>query len=405
MPLYRKHVAQDLENKRSEFEGKSVQDEVIEEYRQAATSATTDYTKTEIEEELADYTLPGALPTEELNEQDGLIVPFEDSKDWESHEAVNDWARSHLENTTTIAADGSQIDPVTEFEQPVALVQAVWMANNHTIDGDYQRGVETEVLTPEDLLYEDPESGHILIDDEETSLTRFESEMEVLANRIEEHSEDETPPVVMYDGPLILSFAQMFNDSTQKRYIESLAKVLAASKHHKVPVVGYTAGSKASDLAKMLESLELADTNVTLRDYQVLNEFMENWGDRSIIFNSRRDNSLNWLTATYRGESYDFSEDILFTYLNIGPGPQMDRVDFPRWIYREGLVDHVLSALRAECGIGRGYPEILQAVDADAVISKQEREEFLRMFQDFSNEHNIDIKWDSKALSKKRRRR
>jgi hypothetical protein len=172
-----------------------------------------------------------------------------------------------------------------------------------------------------------------------------------------------------------------------------------------VPVVGYTAGSKASDFAKMIERLDLVDTRQSVRDYQVIESVLENWGDRTLIFNSRRDNSLNWLQTTYHGVDYDFSKDILFTYLNTSSGPQVDRLDFPRWVQEEGFVDHVLAAVRAETGVGRGYPEILQTVDADAVISRQEREEFLRMYQEFSEEHDIELRWNNKALSKKRRRR
>jgi hypothetical protein len=91
--------------------------------------------------------------------------------------------------------------------------------------------------------------------------------------------------------------------------------------------------------------------------------------------------------------------------MQIGSGPQLDRLDLPEWVLKEDLVDHVMSVIRSECGVGRGYPEILQAADADAVISRQDREEFLRMYQDFSDENDIELRWNNKALSKKRRRR
>jgi hypothetical protein len=403
MPLYRDKIAQELEDKKSDFQTGIGQD-VVDEFQDAA-GELSDLSREEIEERLDEFELPAALPTEEFEENDGLTVQFEESREWESHEAVNKWARSQIEGAPTISADGSQIDPVSEFEKPVGLVQAVWIANNHTADGDYEEDVETKVLTPEDLLFEDPNTGLIQVDDEEVSISRFELEMKVLERQIKKHADNEATPVVLYDGPLVLSFAQMFSSTVQDRYSEALARLLAASEHHGVPVIGYTAGSKASDLAKMIERLGLVDVSQSVRDYQLVDGLVDEWGDRTIIFNSRRDNSLNWLQTTYHGQEYDFSEDILFTYLKTDSGPQVDRIDFPRWVQEEGLVDHVMAVLRAEAGIGRGYPEILQSVDADAVISRQEREEFLRMYQDFSEENDIDLRWNNKALSKKRRRR
>lgn len=405
MPLYRNRIAQELEGKKSEFTGKAVNQKAIEEFRSAAGELTSKFSADEIREELKDYDLPKALPTEEYSEDGELIVSFDESSDWSSHEAVNNWAREKIHGVTTVAADGSQIDPVTEFEQPVGLVQAVWISNNHTKEGDYERGVETNVLSPEDILFENPNTGHIQVDNEEVPLARFEAEMKVLEQQIKEHSDDETPPVVLYDGPLILSFTQMFDDVTRERYGEALARLLAASRHHQVPVVGYTAGSKASDFAKMIEKLGLIDASSSVRDYQIFEDMAENWGDRSVLFKSRRDNSLNQLQTSYHGVEYDFSESILFSYMQIGSGPQLDRLDIPEWVLEEGLVDHVMSVVRAECGVGRGYPEILQAADADAVISRQDREEFLRMYQDFSEENDIELRWNNKALSKKRRRR
>ncbi len=406
MPLYRNRIAQELEERKDEFDDQ-MDAGVVDEFREAAEVLMEELSRDEIEERLSQYELPAALTTGEFDEHDGLVVTFEESSDWETHEAVNTWARSQLEGVTTISSDGSQIDPVTEFQKPAALVQVVWIENNHAAERDYEEGVETSVLTPGDVLFEDPDSGLVMIDEEEVPVSRFELELRVLVDRIEQFGENggENPPVILIDGPFVLSFAQMYSDDVQERYTEALARLLAASEHHGVPVVGYTAGSQASDLAKMIELLGLVEGQQSVRDYQIAGHFMENWGDRTILFESRRDNSLNWLTTTYRGDDYDFSEDLLFTYLKTGPGVQVDRLDIPRWIHEDGRTDYVVETVRAEAGVGRGYPEIIQAVDADAVISRQDREEFLRLLQDFSTENDIGLRWNNKALSKKRRRR
>ncbi|MFB1063322.1 DNA double-strand break repair nuclease NurA [Natrinema sp. H-ect4] len=403
MPLYRRLVAQELEEKKSEF-SRDIGSEAIEAYQEAA-ETLAGLAKEEFDRRVSRIDAPSAIPTQEFAEHDGLCIPFEASTDWQSHEDVNTWARSQFEGVTTVAADGSQIDPIAEFEQPVGLVQVVWMENNHEAEGDYEEDVETELLTPDDLLFEDPNTGYVHVDEQEVPVTRFETEMEILEDRIAEHSEDEKRPVVMYDGSLILSFTQMMDQKTQTRYGEALSRLIAASKHHNVPVLGYISGSRATELGKLLKELDIVDADRSVRDYQILDELLTNWGSRTVLFRSQRDSTLQKLQTTYQGTDYDFSEDILFTYLNTGPGPQLDRIELPRWVYEADLVDHILSVVRAEAGVGRGYPEIIQSVDTDAVLSREDRDEFLRLCQEFSDENDIEMRWNNKALSKKRRRR
>lgn len=403
MPLYKDHVAQELEQKSHEFTGQFGR-EAVAEY-QTAIEDLAAMDPEAITAELESKAFPGAVPTAEFEAADGLVIPFEESREWGSHEAVNEWARDHLEGITTIAADGSQINPISEFEQTVGLVQVVWMTNHHAASGEYDEAAETVVLTPEDLLYEDPNTGQINVDEQEVPLTRFETEIEALEAQVTTHSEADPPPVVLYDGSLILSFIQMFDQKAQQRYSEALARLLAASRHHGVPVVGYVSGSKATELSTLMQTLDLVETSQRIRDYQLLTDALEQWGDRTPLFAAHRDQTQHQLQTTYHGTDYDFSEKILFTYMDIGPGPQLDRIALPEWIHTQDLTEYVLSVVRAEAAVGRGYPEILQAVDADAVISRQDRQEFLRMYQEFSAAHDLDLEWNTKALSKERRRR
>ena len=78
MPLYRDRVAEELEGKKSEFRGE-LNREAIEEYTEAADDLPSNFSKKEIEDELEDIDLPGALPTEEFSENDGIMIPFEES--------------------------------------------------------------------------------------------------------------------------------------------------------------------------------------------------------------------------------------------------------------------------------------------------------------------------------------
>ena len=403
MPLYDRELVSKLEDQAEDFKVPEERKQSVREYRDAFDNVSSNYSKEEVQEALSEDEFPGALPTDEFDKVSGFSVDFDQS--WSSHEEVNVWAVDVLEDRVMIAADGSQIEPIDEFDQPVGLAQAVWLINRHKRGKDYTRDVDMEVLTPEDLLYKDPNTGYVQVDDQEVSVSRFELEMKVLCERIEEYADAERPPVVMYDGSLEISFIQTFDQNTQERYAKAMSRLLAASRHHEVPVIGFTSGSKGRDLAVMLEHLNEVDAPQKIRDFRVLLQELGNWGDRSVLFRTQRGSTMNRLSTSYHGGEYDFSDRLLFTYLNTGSGQSLDRVGIPKWVHEEEMVDEVLSTVRAQAAVGRGFPEILSAADADAVISNTDRDRFLEIMQTFSEANDIDIRWVDKALNKRRRRR
>ncbi len=403
MPIYKDEIAKQLEDKQEEFEERDDRD-LLEKFRESLVELIELESLQSVKEKLREIEYPGALPAKEVEDTESVNMVFEQSKKWESHEATNRWASDVLEEKSSIAADGSQIEPVSEFSRPVALVQAVWMENRHSKSKDYSESYETEVLTPEDLEYEGPE-GRIRVDNQEVGVRRFELECRVLKQRIERASEKNNDAVVFFDGSLIPSFTKVYDGKKQERFLKALAGLLAASQHHRVPVVGYVSGSRATELTEMLQNIDDSLPESKIRDHRILDELLEGWGDRIPAFAARRGEIQDRLQTTYRGENYSFGDEILFTYMKTGAGDQIDRLEFPSWILEDERLEETLSIVRAEAGVGRGYPEILQAVDTDAVISRKDREEFLQMYQKFMEQKGLQMDWNNKALSKERRRR
>jgi len=120
-----------------------------------------------------------------------------------------------------------------------------------------------------------------------------------------------------------------------------------------------------------------------------------------------------WLfETTYEGQTYSYGKDIYFSYLKVPPGAGLDRLEFPGWLRREdgpegyeSLYEYVLTMVRAEAGVGRGYPEVLQQADTDAVLTHEDRQRFLRLLKEWGSANDVPIEWDAKALSKELRRR
>jgi hypothetical protein len=222
----------------------------------------------------------------------------------------------------------------------------------------------------------------------------------------------ERPPIVLYDGPLVLSFTTPLSGDSRRRYIETMSQVVAASHELQVPLVGYVAGTDASDLVRMVRLLHPSfDDDRTVPDARVLSGLMGTWGDRTVPFVCRRDSSVEDLTRMDGAGAYNFSGEVLFSYLNVPPGSGLDRIEFPDWLVREDgpgkyetMYDYAIEMVRAEAAVGRGYPELLQQADSDAVLDQQDRQRFHRLLQNWAEEHDIPLEWDAKALSKERRR-
>lgn len=393
-------------------------DDLLDRYRRVLTALPERWTSAGICDRLESVAHPGALPSNAFDEVDSLVQDHPDSEQWASHEAVNDWARDVLWNVPMVAVDGSEIPPTTQFNLPVAYVQAAWALNHHAPEGDLDRGLSGRVLSPEEIRRTN--AGHQLVDPGLVGEHRYEHEGELVVDRIRSLAEAreagalERPPIVLYDGPLVVSFVEAFGKARRQHYLEVMSRILAASKHHEIPLVGYVAGTAAKELTTMIRELipdEFSGEEAP-EDGRVLIDLMSPWGDHTIPFVSRRDESVDALSYQYEGEQYEFSTDLLFSYLNAPPGGGIDRVEFPGWITRregpagyETMGEYTIETVRAETAIGRGYPELLQQVDSDVVLDQRDCQQFLKLLQNWAAENDVPLEWDAKALSKELRRR
>ena len=310
---------------------------------------------------------------------------------------------------TTIAADGSELGPTDEFTVPLGLVQVAWTANHHHEKGEYEEGINTRILGPKAVTQEsDEEDGIRYTDGQAPGHERYLTEGETVINCIEEFADLDPPPIIIYDGPLVPTFANTYSPGVRDNYYrQTMSRVLAASQHHKVPIVGYSAGSSRTNIAKLLRRTyrDRLENEPFVADSRILNGFTKNWGDRSQVFVHRQDGTIDALECSYSGIEYAFATDVMFGYLDVPNGDAMDYLEFPGWILREELVDYVFDVVRAEAGVGRGYPEIIQQADANAVLDATAKRRFLALVQNFAEQEGLPIEWNAKRLSKERRRR
>ncbi|MFL6285623.1 MAG: DNA double-strand break repair nuclease NurA [Pyrinomonadaceae bacterium] len=403
--LYRTHVMSALERRRVDFVNfeRGMRDGVGE--LAARLRALAGRTSAEVQRASESDGKRVTYPSDELEQARGAVVRF--AERWRSHEEARRWAVGALAGRVTFAADGSQLFPGREASVPVAAVQVASFENPHTHEGRYLKDVHFEVITPDELRaggrgFDSPEQV--------VGARRFELEADAVCAFLDRHrgwrERGERVPVAFFDNTLVFSSPRGDSASFFSLYSAALARLISLSRETEVPVVGYVDHSYAPDVCDLLEAFyeDLPETNVY--DAQILSArggeggapLLDAWGDRTIFWHCRRRN----LAASFYDERG--APLVGFVYLQTTGDGNPARLDIPAWVQAAGLLEEVVDAVRAECVVGNGYPYAIETADEAAVMTARDREQFLRVMQDFADEHQLDFRLSRKPASKARRR-
>lgn len=359
----------------------------------------------------------GARPTMEFDHwlttatnQDyhGPVFPF--GREFSSHEQSRLWAEC-IEGITTIAVDGSQLMPWRDASIPVGLVQVGFFVNPHARGSVYTKDVRMEVLAPEELM---EETGNELDDPDsypysemQVTQRRYLLEVETICNLMKQYAatrRTDDPlysPLVFFDGSLVVSFALTMPNPYRQRYVDAAISLLKTSEDLRVPLIGYIDTSYARDTITMLRRLDAKLPRPVLRDTKQIHDALLwrghlRWGDRTPAMICSRNDVL---------ESYGpYHSSVAFSYLQTTSTRPPTRLEFPRWMLDDGILEPVLDVVRAEIIAGNGYPYAIETADAVSVITMQDRAEFYGHFQAFMEHQGVKFNYSTKALSKNRRR-
>src|SRR6266567_3028069 len=328
-----------------------------------------------------------------------------------NHEQAREWAEC-IEGITTLAVDGSQLQPWRDASIPVALVQVGFFANPHMHGRPYAKDVRLEVLAPDEIVEEsssesiDPDSYPY--SELQVTLRRYTLEVETICHQMEQYArarrknEPAHSPVAFFDGSLVVSFALTMPSPYRERYITAATSLLQASAQYRVPLVGYIDTSYARDMITMLRRLDAMQPRPVLRETKKIHDTLLwqrhlHWGDRTPAMICARGDILTGY-GVYR-------ESVAFCYLQTSSVRPPARLEFPRWMLDDGVLEPVLDVVRAEIiAGGHGYPYALETADAVAVITMQDRAEFYAQFQEFIERQGLKFTFSTKSMSKGRRR-
>lgn len=74
------------------------------------------------------------------------------------------------------------------------------------------------------------------------------------------------------------------------------------------------------------------------------------------------------------GENAQHAKDMVFTYL--ATQYEIVRLEFPVWVWQQGLLDRAVSILLHQCRLGQGYPNSLTLSHQYAVLHNSDRESY-----------------------------
>ena len=337
----------------------------------------------------------GARPLEAIAKTKKGIVPFffEESGSakarWSNREESANWVQEVLANITTFAVDGSQLSPGKDLSIPIALIQIGWFENPHNKDRNYQKDVRLDLMTPKEL---GPNPAQPV--ERRINIRRFQMEVARLVEYIEACPEPERC-LVFFDGALVVTFAEAFDQDSQQAYVQSILSLLEASQRCRVPLIGYVDTSYARDLTSLLHHAYGLEATEGIHDAQLLARLMD-WGDRTAVFRCDRGGILD----QYRHHH----DQVAFTYLKTTRDGYPVRLEMPLWMWESGNITQYLNWVRGEVIVGGGYPYGIETADQTAVLQGADKHIFFRILQDWAEKEEINLRLSRKMVSKQRRR-
>jgi hypothetical protein len=326
---------------------------------------------------------PGAIPTPEFDQATRICVPFR--QQWSSHVAARAWALATLKDRPVAAVDGSQIMPTKDYSVPVGAVQIGWYINHHREGGSYVKDVEFEILAPDELMQDEAggaDNPDSTFANQQVNLRRFVRECEKLCELMAEHADldEQAKPLCFFDGSFIVSFTGQMLPRHAQPYLQAVRRLLECSERYRVPLIGFVDTSLSQDVVTLVETLLQQSGALRLTDGGLMQtaRLLPHWADRTPLFLCARNDALS------QNGRADFYKDVAFTYIQLAMERPPARLEMPRWIVESGQAETIIDLVRAECVVGTGYPYVLETVDALAVISQQDRQRFLALFEQYA---------------------
>jgi hypothetical protein len=246
------------------------------------------------------------------------------------------------------------------------------------------------LLVADDLLISDNGSVQRLLSKEALDIERLKAEVQHASELLE--SAKPRQSFLFMDGPLIYSFLDPRTETSKRRVIDTLLKLLELCDKKQVFIIGYLAASRSADWVNTLRYTVLCDRIPTAcKECMVACRGIKNVACyplvgvtdasvyASILGPAERSSSFTVqrnILGYYKSTPCDYREKISAMYIRL-QGGEVVRLEFPfyDWMSDEDL-ERIHSATLAQSILGFGYPYVLIRAHEKAIITMPEREGF-----------------------------
>ena len=346
------------------------------------------FVEEELEEEIYEA---GAKPVESLTTPKNASLPFHPfTQTFKDVSSATSWADEVLRGHEVGAVDGSHLTPFSLHGLPLGFVRVGWYLNLHR-DSLFEKGSELKLVLPEE--------NTVYMTESKINFERTYGELNKIKSLIKAISKDsQEEALLFFDGSFVFSFAEHLGEKEKEKYRAVLKDIFTLSKRHKVAVVGFVDNSLAHDFTNTLlnfqKKLKEVDAfNVLpLPDSLLFDGVLTKWGERSPVFLCLRKGIIS--------EKEQDNFNIHFCYIKTGMSTPPCRIEFPTWLFEEGLVDQMVFLVLAQCVVGRGYPLVLKKAHDYSVITAKDRERIVHALFRLIKEEQIAISPSRKSILK-----
>jgi len=318
-----------------------------------------------------------------------------------------------------LASDGSHIDVDRHSPARCYLINIGTVALRYGEKPDaILRSQPTLFAGKEDLVIVDPRgSGEQPVEGGLLGFKRMVAECTALAELGEELSPD-VPSVALLDGSLILwglaghAYPEYVRtELLMNGFLPTLDRIRGLSENTGLALASYISLPRSTEVVNALRVAicphdipdcdrycprssvsdeRECDAVAGVRDRDLFSALLEP-GERSATFISRS----SVVEQFYGGH------EIRFFYLKADG--EVSRVEFPRWVEEQGLLDTVHVLILDQCRRGQGYPVALSESHEQAVVTGADREQFQHLVELALAEYRLSTTTSEKSRSKRTR--
>lgn len=186
--------------------------------------------------------------------------------------------------------------------------------------------------------------------------------------------------IALVDGSLMQLVTVLSKDDDVAAIMRDYFRVLQAFRQIRVPVVGYISRPESQMVMRGIRMLacELPVPHENRPDEPCMCQSLWSITDADLFAGLLEEGECSPVWAArfshLVGENAQIVREMVFAY--VGTPYEVARLEFPAWIWEEGLLPRLIEVILHQCRLGQGFPNALTLAHQYAVLHNADRESY-----------------------------